>query len=606
VRALPLLMALSTAVAATATAQLAAPQQPTQRLLVLPFQASSADSAGSIALADAVRDRVTTLAKAKVQVIPKAKLCEALKASGFPCDGLLDDQQARQLARFLQVHAYVTGGYKKDGTNLTADVRLIDITSSGMAASFVATNGNPGTAAALADAVAQKLNVVIRAAEPVQACNDDRKKGLFARAHTDAQKALQADPNSVGAHLCLATVYEAQRLPDSVLVESQRALKGDSLNGTAWENIARIYQQRGDTVKMLQAFTAQARGEPRNVGKWLGIGQVWRQMKQPDSAVAVIQEGLKASPGDPQLLELELTICNEAGNYACSSRVFYQKAQHDSALVADTAFLKPAIGAAQQAKDTVALEYFTAAAVAHYPNNASFRRTRASAYEMRAKNDSALVMLTAALKIEPNDVGTNLQIAQIMVDRAVWDTTAAKSVPKSDTATLNRMRAAFAQKLDSAKPYLRPGLASSDSTQRLAASVIMLTAGSKLAQQAQAYDRAYPWLDTLLQVVAPKNAADTLGPKQQVRVNGSFWYGLSSVLTLQGPYKAMTEIKGSNAVKCNAARAVFDRLTRTKSALLLGRRVHPPTADQMLGFVAQYEKAKPQVQKAWKCSPPLN
>ena len=605
-RALPLLMALSTAVAATATAQLAAPQQPTQRLLVLPFQASAADSAGSIALADAVRDRVTTLAKSKVLVIPKAKLCEALKASGFPCDGLLDDQQARQLARFLQVHAYVTGVYKKDGTSLTADVRLIDITSSGMAASFVATNGNPGTAAALGDAIAQKLNIVIRAAEPVQACNDDRKKGLFARAHADALKALQADPNSVGAHLCLATVYEAQRLPDSMLVESQRALKGDSLNGTAWENIARYYQQKGDTVKMLGAFKAQARGEPRNVGKWLGIAQVWRQGKQPDSAIAVIDEALKFSPGDPQLLELELTICNENSKYACSSRVFYQKAQHDTALLIDTTFLKPAIGAAEQAKDTVALAYFTAAAVHHYPNNASFLRARAAAYEMAGKPDSALIMLTAALKIEPNDVGTSLQIAQIMVDRAVWDTVAAKSVPKSDTATLNRMRAAFAVKLDSAKPYLRPGLASSDSMQRLAASVILLTAGSKLAQQAQAYDRAYPWLDTLLQVVAPKNAADTLGPKQQVRINGSFWYGLSSVLTLQGPYKAMTEIKGSNAVKCTAARGVFDRLTRTKSALLLGRRVHPPTADQMLGFVAQYEKAKPQVQKAWKCSPALN
>jgi len=33
--------------------------------------------------------------------------------------------------------------------------------------------------------------------------------------------------------------------------------------------------------------------------------------------------------------------------------------------------------------------------------------------------------------------------------------------------------------------------------------------------------------------------------------------------------------------------------------------VHPPTADQMLGFVRQYEAAKPQVQKAFKCSPPL-
>jgi hypothetical protein len=50
---------------------------------------------------------------------------------------------------------------------------------------------------------------------------------------------------------------------------------------------------------------------------------------------------------------------------------------------------------------------------------------------------------------------------------------------------------------------------------------------------------------------------------------------------------------------------VFERLSRTKAALLLGRRVHPPTADQMLGFVAQYEKAKPSVQAAFKCSPAL-
>jgi len=592
-------IALSTAVAATATAQLAAPQAPTQRLLVLPFQASAADSAGSIALADAVRDRITALAKAKVSVIAKAKLCEALKASGFPCDGLLDDQQARQLARFLQVNAYVSGKYAKTGTTLSADVRLIDISSSGMAASFTVTNGNPGTALALAEAIAQKLNTVIRASEPIQACNDDRKKGQFAKAKSDAQKALQADPTSVGAYLCLATVFEAQRMSDSVLHYSKQALKGDSLNGAAWENIARVYQQRGDTIAMLQAFTAQARGEPRNVGKWLGIAQVWRQMKQPDSAVAVIEEALKVSPGDPQLLDLELTICNEASKFACSSRVFYAKAQHDTALLADSAFLKPAIGAAQQAKDTVALDVFTAAAVLHFPNNASFKRTRAASYEMRGKSDSALIMLLAALRIEPQDVGTSLQIAQILVDRAVLDTAGAGK----DTAALNRRRAAFAQKVDSAKPYLKPGLSSSDSTQRLAASVIMLTAGSKLAQ-AGAYNQAYPWLDTLLTVVAPKNAADTAGPRQQIRVNGSFWYGLSSVLTLNGPYQDMTKAKG--AERCPKARTVFDRLTRTKNALTLGTRVHPPTAKQMLGFVDQYEKAKPQVQKAYKCSPAIS
>ena len=597
-RALPFAVALTVCVATTAAAQLAAPQAPSQRLLVLPLAASAADSAGSIALSDAVRDRLTALTKNKVLVVPKAKLCEALAASGFPCNGLLDDQQARQLARFLQVHAYVTGNYGKNGNALIADVHLIDISSSGMSGSFTVTNGNPGTAVALADSIAQRIATIVRISEPIRNCNDERKKSQFARARAEAMKAIAVSPNSPGAWLCIATVYEAQRLPiDSVIAASQRALKDDSLNGTALENIARGYQQKGDTLKALEAFIQQLRGEPRNSQKRLGIAQLLRQMKLYDRAIELLDEGLKVAPGDPQLLDLELTICNEASKFTCSARVFYQKAQHDTALLADSTFLKPAIGAAQQASDTVALDFLTAAAIRHFPSNASFHRTRAAAYEMRGKLDSAIVSLNNALKLEPNDVGTSLQIAKTLIDRAVWDTAG-----KADTAGARVRRAVFVQKVDSAKPYLRPGLASADSTQRLAGAVMMLTAGSKLAQ-AGAYDGAYPWLDTLLQVIAPKSAADTLGPKHQVRINASFWYGLSSVLTLQPVYKAMSEAKG--AARCPAARAVFERLSRTKASLQLGRRVHPPTADQMLGFVRQYEAAKPQVQKAFKCSPPV-
>ena len=594
-------MALFAAVVAPATAQLAAPQAPSQRLLVLPFQASAADSAGSIALADAVRDRVTALTKNKVNVIPKAKLCEALKASGFPCDGLLEDQQERQLARFLQAHSFLTGSYAKKGTTLEAEVRLNDIASSGMSGAFTMSDANPGTPAALADLIAQKVASIVRLSEPIRNCNEERKKGQFNRARNEAQKALTVDPNSTGAWLCIATIHEAMRHPvDSVIAASRNALKGDSCSGIAWENIARGYQQKGDTAQMIDAFISQLCAEPRNISKYLGIAQLLRQQKNFDKAVDVLDRGLTVAPHDPQLVDLKLTICNEAGKYACSSGVFLVKAKADTTLLADTTFLKPAIGAAQQASDTVALVFFTAAAVQRYPNNASFRRARAASYQMRGKPDSALVMLIAALKIEPNDVPTSLQIAQIMVDRAVFDTV---GVPKGDTATLNRRRAALAMKIDSVKPYLRPGLASSDSMQRLAASVIMLTAGSKLAQAAN-YTAAYPWLDTLLQVVAPKSAADTTGPRQQVRVNASFWYGLSSVLTLQAPYKGMTEAKG--AARCPAARDVFGRLTRTKSALQMGRRVHAQTADQMLGYVAQYEKAKPQVQAAFKCSPALS
>ena len=605
-RAFQFAVALTIGVATTATAQqMAAPQQPTVRLLILPFMAPSADSATSIAVADAIRDRVNQLVKSKVLVVPKAKLCEALGQSGFPCNGLLDDQQARQLARFLQVHAYVTGTFEKNGSNLAADVQMIDIGSSGIAGRFTATNGNPGTAAALAEAIAQKIVTTVRVSEQVRACYDDRKKGQFARARADAQKALALDANSTAAWLCIATIYEAQRMPvDSIIAANERALKGDSLNGTALQNLGQLYQQKGDTLKAMDAFIQQLRGEPRNTQRRLQIAQLLRQMKQYDRAIALLDDGLKVQPGDTQLLDMKLTICTEASNFRCALDVWVAKFDHDTAARGDTTFLKPAIGAAQQVADTQALLKFTEAGFHHFPNSTVYIRARAGAFELAGKTDSALVYYKKALTVEPNDVGTSLQIAKALVDAATWDTAMANRL-KSDTAALSRARVAFAQKVDSARTYLKPGLGSPDSTQRLAASVIMLTAGSKLAQ-AGAYPAAYNWLDSLLTIIGPtpRTPADTLGPKHQVRINASFWYGLSSVLTLNGPYQTMTKAKG--AERCVDARAVFDRLARTKTALLLVRRVHPPTADQMLGFVAQYEKAKPNVQAAFKCKPPLN
>src|SRR2546427_145640 len=478
--------------------------------------ASAADSATSIALSDAVRTRVTQLVKSKVSVIPKPKLCEALGQSGFACDVLMDDQQARKLARFLQVHAYVTGSFAKNGTNLTADVQMIDIASSGIAGRFTASNGNPGTAAALAETIAQRIATTVRLSEGIRNCNEERKKGQFGRARAEVQKALAIDPNSTGAYLCIATIFEATRQPvDSVIAAAKLALKGDSCNGTAWEKIASGYQQKNDSVQAAEAYISQLCGEPRNTQKRLQIAQLLRQMKKGDRAIDVLNAGLKLTPGDAQMLDMKLTVCNEVSNFRCALDVWVAKFDHDT---------------------------------------------------------------------------------------AVRDAAAANPL-KADTAALNRLRAGSAAKVDSARPYLRPGLNSPDSTQRLAGSVIMLTGGSKIAQ-AGAYDGAYRWLDTLLTIIAPRNAADTLGPKQQVRINASFWYGLSSVLTLNGPYQAMTKAKG--AARCPDARAVFDRLARTKAALSLGRRVHPPTADQMLNFVAQYEKAKPSVQGAFKCKPPLN
>jgi tetratricopeptide (TPR) repeat protein/TolB-like protein len=591
------MVALMAGAVGTASAQLAV-QQPTEKLLVLPFMAPAADSTTSIQLSDAVRDRIASLAKYKVLVVTKAKLCEALTASGFPCDGLLDDQQARQLARFLQVQAYVTGSLIRSGGTLTADVRVMDIGSSGMAASFVVNGGNPGTIQALGETIAQRLNTIIRASEQARECTQNRQRGQFQRAIAAAQKALTIDPTSVGANLCIATVYEAQRMPvDSIIAASERALKGDPLNSTALENIARAWQQRGDTLKAIDAFIRQWEGDKRNTSRLLGIVQLLRQMKQYQRAVDLLDAGLAVAPADQQMLELKTRICIEGSLYKCAVSGLMAQAQHDSALLKDTTFVKTAIGAAQQAPDTQAALAFTGAAVRNFPTNPAFLKARGAAFEMAGLVDSALVVYRRTLALEGgSDVQLSLLVAKTIVDHAIYDTTLARQkTAAKDSLGLRAMQRAFAEKVDSARPYLHPGLVASDSAQRLTAAVIMLTGASKLAQGA-AYDRAYVWLDTLLQVVAPRSPADTVGPRHQVRLNGSFWFGLSSVLTLSKPYQDMVKSKN-----CDQAKAMSERLARTRTALLYGERVHPPTVRQMLGFLTQYEQQMPKVKQAFKC-----
>ena len=584
-------------VATAASAQVSyQPQQPTEKLLILPLTVKlPADSAFSVAVMDVAREKLGQTAKYKIQVIPKPKLCEALKASDYPCDVLLDETQANQLGRFLSVNAYTSGTLERSGGTITATIRGRDIGSSGLASLFTVSVSNPGTAVSVGEAIALRLNTLVRAAEQARDCEDQRKKSQFAKALDAARKALAIEPNLPAAHICVATVSEAQHLPlDSMLAAYQRATKGDSLNATAWENIAHIYQQKGDTLKAIDALIHELSGEPHNTQLRLGIVELLRQQKRYAQAKAMLDDGLAKNPNEQRFIDSRHRICIEGELWRCALDGFLQQIKNDSAKAADSTFLRAALGAAQQLSDTQALLLFSRSAVAHFPKSATFWKALGSAYDLKGQKDSSVWAYKQSLKLDASDLKASLLVARGIVEGATYDTARANKL-KGDTLALRGLRNAFADRIDSAKTYLAPGLTSPDSSDRLSAAVFMLTAGSKLAQ-AGAYDRGYPWLDQLLQLVAPRTPADTVGPRQQIRLQGSFWYGVSSVASLSAPYSAM--IKSKN---CTDAKAINDRLMRTKEALTFGARVHPPTANQMLQNVAKFEAVMPQVKKQFKC-----
>ena len=582
-------------IATAARAQLAA-QQPTTKVLVLPLTVKAqADSGLSIAVMDVAREKLGSSARYKVQVIPKPKLCEALAASDYACNVLLDETQANQLARFLNVNAYTTGALERNGTTISATVRVRDIGSSGMAALFSVSSGNPGTAASEGELIAQRLNTIVRAGEQARDCNEQRSKSQFARALDAARKALAIEPNLPAAHICIATVYEAQHMGvDSQLAAYQRASKGDSLNATAWENIAHLYQQKGDTLKAIDALVHELAGEPQNAQLRLGIVELLRQQKQYTRGKALLDEWLAKNPGDQRASDFRLRVCIEGELWRCVLDGFVDVVKNDSSKLGDSSVIKSALGAAQQVADTQQLLFFTHAAVRHFPKSAAFWKALGSAFDMKGQKDSSLWAYKRALAIDPSDSQSGLLVAKTIVDGATFDTAQATKL-KSDTAALHRLRTTFADQLDSARSYLERAAASPDTNVQVNAGAIMRTAGEKLVR-AGAGDRATWWLHQTLTLLKSRTPADTAGVRQAIRVNASFWFGLASMSDLPIEYQAMTKSKN-----CSEAKAFNDHLEEVRAALTLGRSVHPPTVDNMLQSVGKFDAAMQSVRKAFKC-----
>ena len=579
-----------------ASAQLAI-TQPTEKLLLLPLPGIAAgDSAASIAVMDLARDRVQQLARYKVQSIPKSKICEAFVSFGFQCDAasaggmyIPDQSQAALFAKSVSVNSYDVGSFSHNGNLYTARVRLIS-GGSGFSSAFTVQGAS---APAVAESLGQRLVTVIKAAEYARECDERRGHGSLNAALESARKAFAIEPNLTSAHLCVLTVYEAQRQPpDSIIAVGFRALKGDSMNTTAWSRIAGAYQQKGDTLKWLDALQSWAAVEPDNIPLQLSVADQLMKSHAYPKATVLLKVTVARAPANVQARDMLRRSCIEGSQWRCVLDLGAAEERDSAAKLNDSTELKIMIGAANALPDTTAWLHFTGIAVKDFPKNPGFCNIRGQALEAAGQVDSAIADYKACAALAPADARPSLLVAATILNHAVYDTLHA---PK-DTIQLRAYKMAYADKVDAARPFIQPALAGTDTALKINAAALYLTGGSNLAR-AGIYDRAYPWLDQLLTIVQPASPADTTGPKQQIRVQGSFWYGLSSTLTLGELYADMTKSKS-----CEKAKDVEERINRTKDALFVGGRIAPAVATQMLGFIGKYGNAMTQVKAAFKCT----
>lgn len=384
------------------------------KLLVVPFARDSGDSALAVTIPDGLRDRLRLARAQTFNVIPKASMNEALVASGFPQDMPLEPSVARQLARFLNVRVLVEGSVLRRGDDsvlLTA--RLIEMSGEApqsATATVVAARGraNGGTGSDLANRLADAY----RSFEQVTNCRRavDSLSGArsapdstryFTRAQQAANRALVQYSQSAGAHLCLAQLRRAGGAPtDSVLASLQRAEAADSLNSLVLRQLARVYDERGDTANLLRELHNILKVEVRNDTLRVNTARLFVLRDMADSAIALIDEGLAGSPSSVLLLNARSIALAAARRWRDAATTLAQVAEVDSSNI-DSLFVYRITTYFQQIPDSTNLHLWTRIATERLPTQSLYWYNLANLSYARGDTAGAVTAIREYVRQQP-------------------------------------------------------------------------------------------------------------------------------------------------------------------------------------------------------------
>ena len=547
-----------------------------ERVLVLPpIPVGAVDTAFAIELGNEIRRRMESKFRFKMRIIPGETICEALEASGFECDKPLPAANAGPLARFLQARGYIVGWVERTGDSVQVTLRLVDAAGSGLSGWTVIVSRGDRSARDIARDVADALDDQVKAAGYARECDERRSRSDFRGARDRVRRAFEINPNHPSAALCLALLFEVQQQPnDSLIFALERAVRGDSLNGRAWEMLGRRYLDAGDTTKGVDAFASQLRAELNNIKLRHGVAVARMQQGRHEEAVEILQYALDRNPLDLPTLQYKARACVEGGLWECALDALSAEYEVDSSLVGDSIFYARAFGAAQSVDDIAGMLRWSGEATEHLPNSISLWRARAAALKAAGEHDGALAAYDRILMLDSNQVSSALAAVQLLLDSSLVVDTA---VPL-DTARL--------WKADTLLQLIAAQTSDTATSMNLAA--FYYNPGSRIAQL-----RLMAHLPLAAHFLEQALAHDLRG---SLTAPANFFLALAYFFWIT---ELDLEIRESET--CEMVDEEIDLIDRAKRAMQLGRSVSEQTATQILEYIGNYETAVRTYKPAFEC-----
>jgi len=386
----------------------------------------SQDKGLGVAVADAIRDKLMNdNLMTSMWVVSKKDLMANLQLSGYDGNEALSPNDLKQLAVFIRAEEYVDGVVTRgaDG-NITVTASLNLPRGDGMEQPIGPFSGaKPQDVAARMSSELEKARKQIKGATD---CMQSQRQRLYDEAKSQAAKAIRDYPNSVFARICLLEIAITQKQgPDSMIKVAEEILAIHPENDRALKVVVDQYAVKASTDKAFEdryiaSLQKLLAADPTNTSLQAKIVNALARAGKMEMAKPIIDEAVKQSPGDPDLIGLQWKIYRALSDWKGAIAIGEEMIRHDTA-AADTVFFQELVAAYLSDSQPQKAQEAAARGAAKFSNNPTLWITVAQLARRNGQIPQALDAINKVLAINPKFPGVNLQKAAIFSEQGNLD-----------------------------------------------------------------------------------------------------------------------------------------------------------------------------------------
>ncbi len=543
----------------------------TQILMVPTFHGPNRDAAHEAA--DIVRNRVADAFHNKgLRVISAGSVAHWLEQSGFNEDMGLMPSEREALARHFRADEEVFGAVAPVDSGYRVDAQIVLTRDPRMVQPFSAVARSVREAA---EVVAREVIVARSQMVPLRECENAVRAGAFAKAATFASGAIAAYPPATLARVCLLSALE--KMPgdhaDSVIAVARALLARWPDSPIALEYLATTLDAQGDFAGAGAAWVRLLATDSLDESLTRRVVDALSREGNAALAEPLIVRGVKAHPGDLELLKLEWLVHLATSNWKAAVATGEQLEVRDEASKVDPDFYRRLASAYRADSQPVRALATAASGVTKFPDDAPLYSLYVQL--LQAEHEAALPRGLARF---PESADLHVMASQTLKEQGSVAQAAAEiqvalaANPRLPHGWLQLADDEMAlQRPDSALAALNSGLANGESKATVAQ--FALARGNTLYARANGtklradFESARRFLQLANRLVPTPEAAFLLG-----------------AAALSVSQAAATEAPAAKS--CDLVRLADSTLTEAETNLATGRSAAPDAAQQFLDYAS--------------------